>query len=74
MPASPVAVFEKVVVISDKSFSVVYRIDGHADMVTVEPLQILKGSTASREGERGRLVLPEWYAKELGLLDGAGPK
>jgi hypothetical protein len=71
MSASPVSVFEKVVVISDKSFSVVYRIDGH--MVTVEPLQILKGSTASREGERGRLVLPEWYAKELGLLDGTGP-
>jgi hypothetical protein len=71
MSASPVTVFEKVVVISDKSFSVVYRIDGH--MVTVEPLQILKGSTASREGERGRLVLLEWYAKELGLLDGTGP-
>ena len=59
--------------LSAKNFAVVYRIDGN--VVTVAPLQIQKGTNANLEGERGTLVLPKWYAQELGLipLDGGDP-
>jgi hypothetical protein len=71
-PGSNLVAFENVEVVASREVAVVYRIDGRS--VTVDPLNIQEGTTAHSHGERGRLVLPEWYAAELGLADGAALK
>jgi hypothetical protein len=68
---SDLITFENVEVIFSREAAVVYRIDGRN--VTVAPPNIQKGTTAYSHGERGRLVLPKWYAQELGLIDCAPP-
>ena len=45
----------------------VYRIDGRE--VRIPPLQAQPGSVTAA-GQRGELIVPKWFAKELGL-DGA---
>ena len=42
----------------------VYRIDGRE--VRIPPLQVLSGSVTT-PNRRGKLVIPRWLAKDLGL-------
>ena len=45
---------------------VIYRVDGRE--VRIPPLHIRPGTTASQVGQKGALVLPRWFAQELGLV------
>ena len=58
--------FDDVRVLLVTDFAAVYRVAGRA--VTIAPLHIADGTTARCAGQRGRLVLPEWYAVEIGLI------
>ena len=69
MPPLDDVTIRNVEVVRATDLIVVYRVDGRD--VRVPPLHIRSGSTATRDGQRGTLVLPRWVAKELGF-DGVG--
>ena len=69
MPYTPIT-FENVEVLRDTGFGRQYRIAGKS--VFVGSLVSLRGTTAYRVGEVGRLVLPRWFVEQEGIEGGAG--
>ncbi len=69
-PGGDDVTIKDVEVMSATDMRVLYRVDGR--VVTVPPLHIRAGSTATRTGQRGTLILPRWVAEELALVDGDG--
>jgi hypothetical protein len=64
MPETPIA-FDNVEVLRASDRTLRCRV-GTKD-VTVGRLQVMHGTTVAQEGDRGRLVLPRWAVRELGL-------
>ena len=58
--------FDNVEVIRDTSVMVTCRVGGK--VVGVLPQRMLPGTTITRAGDRGRLVLPREVALNLGLI------
>jgi hypothetical protein len=58
-------VFEGVEVIGDNGLALKCMVERHA--VWVGHLQVLPGSSVRVVGDRGRLVIPGWLARDLGL-------
>lgn len=65
-PDADEVTLDGVEVVKANDMRVVYRVDGRE--VSVPPLHIRPGSTATRTGQRGTLVLPRWVAQQLALL------
>jgi hypothetical protein len=63
--SQPTITFENVEVVSSSDLAMQVRVQGKA--VVIGSLQSLPGTTIHRLGQRGRLVLSLWTARELGL-------
>jgi hypothetical protein len=57
--------FEDVEVVGDDGLALKCVVEGRA--VWIGHLQILPGSSVRAVGDRGRLVIPAWLARDLGL-------
>ena len=66
VPNTPI-VFEGVEVVSATDVTLRCRVQGM--VFTVGALQFLRGTTIHRAGDRGRLVLPRWALRDLGLAE-----
>jgi hypothetical protein len=64
MPETPIT-FDDVEVLRASNLTMRCRVKGQD--VTVARLQVMHGTTVQRDGDRGRLVLPRWTVRELGL-------
>lgn len=64
MPDTPIT-FDDVEVLSATDMALRCRIRGK--VVTLGRLQVMQGTTVTRIGDRGRVVIPRWVAQELGL-------
>ena len=63
--AEPTVTFEDAQVVASSDLAIQVRVQGK--VVFIGNLQPLPGTTIRRLGERGRLVLPLWVVRELGL-------
>jgi hypothetical protein len=59
-------VFEDVRVVADNGMALQCVVDRRT--VWVGRLQVLPGSTVRAVGDRGRLVIPDWLARDLRLV------
>jgi hypothetical protein len=66
MPETPVA-FEDAEVLSATDLTMRVRVQDK--VVVVGNAQPLAGTTVGRAGDRGRLVLPRWAVRDLGLTE-----
>jgi len=64
MPDTPI-VFENVEVLTSTDCALRCRVQGQ--VVFVGRLQILAGTTVRRPGDVGRLIVPGWAVRDLGL-------
>jgi hypothetical protein len=63
--SEPTVTFENVEVVSSSDLAMQVRVQ--RKIVFIGSLQALPGTTIHRLGERGRLVLPVWVARDVGL-------
>ena len=69
MESVETATFASAQLVRKTDLLLIYRIDGSE--VRIPPLHVQRGTTATIVGVPGTLVIPKWFAKELGL-DGDG--
>jgi hypothetical protein len=55
----------EVEVVRDTGLVLVCRVGDR--QVMIPPMHMLPGTTVRRPGDRGRLVLPRWFAAEIGV-------
>ena len=67
--AEPTITFDDVHVVTASDLAMTVQVQGKR--IVIGSAQPLAGTTVRRLGDRGRLVLPRWAARELGLSERA---